>query len=224
MTFAVVIPAAGSGSRAGGPIPKQYVVINGRPVIRWSLELFAGHPDCVEIVVAAAPGCLEEAARVCAGIRTAHLVAGSTDRQGSIRGALEALTSSPELVLVHDAVRPCISRELVDRVTECALSHGAAIPVVAVDQTVKMVDPQGRVLRTIPRADLRLAQTPQAFRRQLLIDAHDYALHHQIAGTDDASIVEAFGETVWCVPGSSANIKITHPEDFLRAEEWLAGA
>jgi 2-C-methyl-D-erythritol 4-phosphate cytidylyltransferase len=222
ITFAVIIPAAGSGSRSGRNIPKQYVELGGEPVLAHTLRAFAGLPGCAEIIVAIDEEWRAVAERCGRGIELARFVAGGTERQHSIANALAALAGRPELVLVHDAARPCIAPALAERVAVAAALHGAAIPALPINETVKRVDAAGVIVETIPRSDLRAAQTPQGFRRELLERAYAHASRTALLGTDDASLVEALGEPVHVVEGDPANIKITLPEDFARAERYLA--
>jgi 2-C-methyl-D-erythritol 4-phosphate cytidylyltransferase len=223
MSYALIIPAAGGGSRSGQQIPKQYVELLGRPILAHTLHAFADVAGCSEIVVAVSEewrGAAEEAAAGIAGVR---FVPGGTERQHSIASALAALRTAPDLVLVHDAARPAVSRALIERVIAAASQHGAAIPALPINETVKRVNADGVIVETIPRAELRAAQTPQGFRRELLVAAYDDATTHSLAVTDDASLVEAYGAAVHVVEGDWENIKVTMPDDFRRAEEVLRG-
>lgn len=219
--FAVLIPAAGSGSRIGGDLPKQYVPMLGEPVLRHTLRAFVAMEKCVEVVIAIDEVWKEIALQAAEGFRDVHFVAGGSERQHSIRNGLHALRSAPDVVLVHDAARPLVSTSLIERVVHAALNHGGAIPALPIGETVKLVDTDGRVLRTIPRDGLYTAQTPQGFRTDLLRRAYAYALETNFVGTDDASLVEHLGEPVVVVKGENANLKITWSEDFQRAEEEL---
>jgi 2-C-methyl-D-erythritol 4-phosphate cytidylyltransferase len=223
MSHALIIPAAGGGSRSGQSIPKQYVELLGRPVLAHTLRAFADVGDCTEIIVAISEEWREVAEGAAEGIANVRFVPGGTERQHSIAGALAALTTSPDLVLVHDAARPCVSRPLIERVIAAAERYGAAIPALPINETVKRVDAEGIILETIPRAELRAAQTPQAFRRDLLVAAYSYASENNLAVTDDASLVEAYGADVHVVDGEWSNIKITVAEDFRRVERIMNG-
>lgn len=221
MTFAVVIPAAGTGSRSGSEIPKQYVPLLGRPVLAHSIACFTALDECREIVVAIDEAWRAVAEECASGDARVSFVSGGAERQHSIAGALDRLDGRSDLVLVHDAARPCASPALITRVIEAARERGAAIPALPINETVKRVDPRGVILETVPRAELRAAQTPQAFHLGLLRAAYAYAATHGIIGTDDASLVEAYGAAVHVVEGEWGNIKITLPEDFERAEKIL---
>jgi 2-C-methyl-D-erythritol 4-phosphate cytidylyltransferase len=224
ITFAVIIPAAGEGSRSGRPVPKQYVELMGHQVLTHTLRAIAGLAGCSEIVVAINEDWRVSAEAAASGIANVRLVAGGSERQHSITNALRALHTAPELVLVHDAARPCLSRQLIERVIAAAARYGAAIPAMPINETVKRVASDGTVIETIPRAELRTAQTPQGFRRELLEAAYAHAAKSGLVATDDSSLVEAYGAPVHIVEGESGNIKITGPEDFRRAEEILGGS
>lgn len=219
--FAVLIPAAGSGSRIGGDRPKQYVQILGESVLRHTVRVFADLEECTEVVIAiddAWRNAAEEAAEGFAGVR---FVRGGTERQHSIRNGLDALVSNPPIVLVHDAARPLVSARLIERVLSAVREHGAAIPALPIGETVKLVDSAGTILRTVPRDGLYTAQTPQGFQTDLLRRAYAHALDTGFVGTDDASLVEHLGEEVAVVQGEGENLKITWSEDFQRAEVAL---
>jgi 2-C-methyl-D-erythritol 4-phosphate cytidylyltransferase len=217
-TFVVIIPAAGSGSRSGQPTPKQYVEIAGAPVLAHTLRAFAAVPGCTGIIVAIDEEWRAVAERCAEGLDGVRFVAGGSERQHSIANALAALPGDPDLILVHDAARPCVSRALVERVVAAAAEYGAAIPALPINETVKRVGADGVIIETVPRANLRAAQTPQGFRRGLLIEAYAHATTTGIIATDDSSLVEALGHDVRVVDGEPGNIKITLPEDFGRAE------
>lgn len=220
--FAVVIPAAGSGARSGSELPKQYVELGGARVLEHTVRAFLGFVDCLEIVLAVDERWRDVAHECCAGDPRARLVTGGAERQDSIARALASLASPAPIVLVHDAARPCVSAELVERVVVAVTTHRAAVPVVPVAETVKRVDADGRIVATIPRTDLRLAQTPQGFERALLERAYAAAADVGLSGTDDASLVEAIGCSVMSVEGDPENVKITVPGDFARAAAILA--
>ena len=216
-----MVVAAGRGLRAGGDLPKQYRHILGEPVIRPSLAAFAWHArnrrGAAGDPSRRRPPCSEPAS---AGLELLPPVHGGASRQASVRAGLEALEPHrPDLVLVHDAARPFASPALITRAIAAARASGAAVPVVAVADTVKTVDAAGRVTGTIDRAQLRLVQTPQAFAFAALLDAHRRA---QAAGrddfTDDAALAEWAGLKVATFEGEAGNVKLTTDEDFVRAE------
>jgi 2-C-methyl-D-erythritol 4-phosphate cytidylyltransferase/2-C-methyl-D-erythritol 2,4-cyclodiphosphate synthase len=218
--IAAIVVAGGRGFRAGGDLPKQYRDLAGQPVIRPSLALLAGHGE-VSIVQPVIHR--DDAARyqtAAAGLDLLPPVYGGATRQASVRAGLEALQSHrPELVLVHDAARPFASAALVTRAIKAARQSGAAIPAIAVADTVKSVDGSGTVTGTVERAQLRLVQTPQAFAFTTLVEAHRRA---QDAGredfSDDAALIEWAGHKVTTFEGESGNMKLTTAEDFARLE------
>jgi len=217
---AAVVVAAGRGSRAGGDVPKVYQKLGGgEPMIRLSLSLFAGHGkiDLVQPVVHADDIALYDAAA--AGLDLLKPVFGGATRQASVRAGLEALAAHrPEIVLVHDAARPFASPALVSR-TVAGAASGAAIPGIALADTVKAVDASGRVAQTLERAQLRAIQTPQGFQFSTLLEVHRRAA---AAGredfSDDAALMEWAGYSVNVFEGEAGNVKLTTPEDFSRAE------
>ena len=217
---AAVVVAAGRGLRAGGDLPKQYRCILGEPVIRSSLAGLAGHNEisAVQPVIHGDDAALFQAA--VAGIDLLPPVHGGASRQASVHAGLRALESHrPDLVLVHDAARPFASDTLITRAIAAAGTSGAAVPVIAVADTVKTVDATGCVTGTIDRAQLRMVQTPQAFGFAVLLDAHQRAA---AAGrddfTDDAALAEWAGLKVTTFKGEAGNVKLTTDDDFSRAE------
>ncbi len=224
---AAVIVAAGRGQRAGGGVPKQYRTVAGAPAIHTALSAFCAHPriDLVQPVIHAAD---EESFRT-ASRGLAKLLspaAGGTTRQISARNGLSALEPhAPELVLIHDAARPFVSAGLIDRAIEAGSRFGAAVPGMAVADTVKTVDGASMVNETLDRLRLRAVQTPQAFAFGLIVEAHRRAT---AAGrddfTDDAALAEWAGQRVNVFEGEAGNVKLTTTEDFARAEFLRAAA
>lgn len=219
--FSVIIPAAGSGSRSGRALPKQYVELAGAPILAHTIAAFLALESCVDVVVAIDEAWRDVATACAPDDPRVRFVGGGAERQHSIAAALAALRGDASIVLVHDAARPCVGRALIERVVEAASTHGAAVPVVAIAETVKRVDASGMIVGTIPRSELRLAQTPQGFERALLERAYSNAEEHRIVATDDASLVEALGIGVAAVEGDADNLKITLPGDFERAAAIL---
>ncbi|MFG1411289.1 bifunctional 2-C-methyl-D-erythritol 4-phosphate cytidylyltransferase/2-C-methyl-D-erythritol 2,4-cyclodiphosphate synthase [Xanthobacter sp. VTT E-85241] len=219
-TCAVIVVAAGRGTRAGGPLPKQYHHLGGETVLRRTLRLFAEHSDIHTIQVVIHPDDEARFAAAAAGLAKVRLaVAGGRERQDSVRAGLEALAGeAPDLVLVHDAARPFVTHALISRAVEAAATHGAAVPVTGVTDTIKVVDGLGAVTSTPVRATLRAVQTPQAFRYDMLRAAHDAAQAGGIAGlTDDAAVMEWAGHKVATFEGEAGNMKLTSADDLARA-------
>ena len=245
MKVVVIIPAAGLGTRMSSapsartsgtktkkPAPsKQFTELGGTPILIQTMRKFAGHPRVVEIYVALRKdeiaGFRErlqaEAKDVLA--KKVELVEGGEHRQHSVANALKAVSAAPDdVVLVHDAVRPFVTAEIIDEVIEAAKKYGAAIAGMPAVDTVKQVDRTAEgalITATIPRERLVMAQTPQGFRYETLKKAFDEAAADGFMGTDEASLVERAGGAVAVVMGSPRNLKITTPSDMELAEFYL---
>ncbi len=221
---AAILVAAGRGLRAGAGGPKQYRTIGGKTVIFRAMEPFCAHPQVFAVQPVLNPddtALFNEAAR---GLRHEPPTAGGATRQASVHAGLEALAAQkPDIVLIHDAARPFVSQALISRAIDAASRTGAAIPVIPVTDTVKLIDAGGNIEATPERARLRIAQTPQAFRFDVILDAHRRAARDGNSDfTDDAAIAEWAGLTVATFEGDAANMKLTTPEDFVREEARLA--
>jgi 2-C-methyl-D-erythritol 4-phosphate cytidylyltransferase/2-C-methyl-D-erythritol 2,4-cyclodiphosphate synthase len=223
---AAVIVAAGRGTRAGAAgVPKQFRPVAGETMLRRTLGLFAGAAGCelVQTVIHADDNDLYRAAA--AGFNLLPPVTGGATRQASVHAGLEALAPhAPDTVLIHDAARPFASAALIARAIAAAQETGAAIPGLPVTDTIKSVDRHGLVGETLERGSLRAVQTPQAFAFAPLLEAHRRALREKREDfPDDAALAEWIGMQVAVFPGESGNIKITNPEDFMRAEAMHIG-
>lgn len=217
-----VIVAAGGGKRMGGDLPKQFLPLGGRPLLDRTLSAFTASPRIDGIVLVLPPSLPDEVKESYRLVtRVLSVVDGGEERQDSVRNALAAVPTETEVILVHDAVRPFVSRGLLERCAEFAQEHGAVVPVVPVRDTVKQWDREGRTLRTRDRSEMMLAQTPQGFRAGILRDAYGQALTLGRQGTDDAFLVEGAGYPVVPMPGEEENVKITYPEDLRMAEGLL---
>lgn len=211
----------------GGP-KKQYRLLAGRPVLVRTLEVFEQTPLVCGVTLVVAPGeedwCRREIVARYGLSKVAAVTAGGATRQESVWCGLQTLPDA-ELVLVHDGVRPFVTPAQIEALADAARESGAATLAVPPKDTVKLAAEDGDSAATLPRERLWLVQTPQAFRRELLVSAHRLAREHGFEGTDDTALVEYAGRTVRLVPGGYANIKITTPEDFAFAEALLgAGA
>ena len=220
-TVAAVVVAAGRGERAGANILKQYRTVGGEPMIRATLRAFLGHPhiDFVQPVINPNDqGTYESAIGSLKNLLPP--VAGGATRQASVLAGLEALAShSPGLVLIHDAARPFVSAALIDRAIGAGRSSGAAVPGIALADTVKSIDDNGGVTETLDRSTLRIVQTPQAFAFNLILEAHrSAAAARRESFTDDAALAEWAGQRVSVFAGEATNLKVTTAEDFARAE------
>jgi len=226
MRTAAIVVAAGRSERAGGTRPKQYRNLLGEPVLRRALRTFAFHPgiDAVQPVIDPAES---ESYRSAADDLPKCLppATGGETRQQSVRAGLEALVAqNPAIVLVHDAARPLASAALIDRALAAVEETGAAVPVVAVADTVKQVDDSGRVVSTLDRRPLRAIQTPQVFFFDPILAAHRRAADEGLDNfTDDAAIAEWAGIPVATFPGERTNLKLTTADDFARAEALGGG-
>ena len=221
MTYAIV-PAGGHGARMGSRRPKQYLRLGQAPILVATLKALARARSIAGIVVAVPEAQVAVTRRLLARARVPKIldvVAGGADRQESVWRGLQRLPEDARVVVVHDAVRPFITADLVERV-RAAGAGGAATCGTPVRDTVKRVT-DGAVESTIPRQGLWLTQTPQAFTRDLLWEAHDKARRDGFAGTDDAVLVERLGMPVAMVPGLAQNLKITTPEDLRTARAWV---
>ncbi|MBS0642290.1 MAG: 2-C-methyl-D-erythritol 4-phosphate cytidylyltransferase, partial [Proteobacteria bacterium] len=215
MRVAAIIVAAGTGSRFGADIPKQFLTLAGKPVIRHAAEALAaevallqpvGDAATIDPLLAGVPGLLPS-------------VPGGETRQDSVRLGLEALEPhAPDMVLVHDAARPVIPAGTIPALLAALAESPGAIPGAPVADTLKRVE-RGIITETVPRTGLFRAQTPQAFRFAALLQAHRSGA---TGATDDASLLEAVGLAVEVVPGSDDNIKLTYPEDFARLERIMS--
>ena len=222
----VIVVAAGRGVRVGGPVPKQFRELAGVPMLLRALRPFASHPEVAHLVVvlpaadaAKPPAFLAELAG-----GSLSVVAGGAARRDSVAQGLAAVAAGCSIILVHDAARPLVDRAIIDGVIAAARGGAGAVPAVPVGETVKesgaTESGPPRVVRTVPRERLWLAQTPQGFPRALL-----EAAHARVDGvgqaTDDAMLLEQMGAPVVLVPGSRRNMKVTTDEDLLLAERLL---
>jgi 2-C-methyl-D-erythritol 4-phosphate cytidylyltransferase/2-C-methyl-D-erythritol 2,4-cyclodiphosphate synthase len=214
MRIAAILVAAGTGTRFGGPSPKQFARLRGQPVIRWAAEALVPHIAALQPV-----GDTETIAAALAGLPHRQTVPGGATRAHSVLAGLEALADfAPDIVLVHDAARPHNPAGTIPALLAALQSHQGAIPAVPVADTLKRGE-SGAIAATVSRANLFRAQTPQAFHYQTLLRLHRAGPHPD--ATDDAWLLEHAGLPVALVPGAEDNIKLTYPEDFARVERTL---
>lgn len=224
---AVLIVAAGRGLRAGGETPKQYRDLAGSPVLRHALAPFLAEPAIGRIIAVIGAGDEPLYAQSVSDFTDARLAApvtGGETRQDSVRSGLQALadTGFDGIVLIHDAARPFVSAALIGRALAAVRNELASVPALAVTDTVKRVDGEGRVVETPRRDRLVSVQTPQCFRFRPLLAAHEAAATAGLTGfTDDAALMEWAGHPVATFPGDAENVKLTHPQDFTAAAERL---
>lgn len=222
----IIIVAGGSGRRAGGTLPKQFRFLGGMPVLARTINNFAEALPGAEIVVVLPEEHIEFWKNLAARFDVAaHTVAaGGAERFDSVKNGLETLASNPELIAVQDGVRPLGSAALIRRVAEAAAEHGAAIPVVEPVDSFRETDEAEAAgnapSHVVDRRRLRVVQTPQVFRADILRRA--YAAAFRVEFTDDASVVEAAGQPVFLAEGERENLKLTTPVDFVIAEALIA--
>jgi len=223
-----LIPAAGMGKRMGAGSNKQYLLLDGLPILAHTLRVFEQAPFIAGIYLvipeAEIPFCLSEVVQRYGFSKVRQVVAGGAERQHSVLNGLSAMAglADDDLVLIHDGVRPFVSVDLLRRAAAAADEFGGAVVAVPVKDTVKVAR-DGIISQTPPREELWLAQTPQAFRYGLIRSAHASAAADGYLGTDDASLLERQGWPLHIVPGDYRNIKITTPEDMLLAQAFLKG-
>lgn len=224
MTAIAIIPAAGMGTRMGHETPKQFLSLNGVPIFIHTLKKFDGAAAVVEIIVGVRKEEAENVERAISRERFSkpvRIAEGGGTRQETVARALAQIPSSTEVVLVHDAVRPFVTPEMIERAAAAARREGAAIFAIPSVDTVKQLELE-TITATIPRERVALAQTPQAFRYALLREAFDRAAEDGFQGTDESSLVERLGAKVKVLMGSDRNIKITKPSDLPLARLFLA--
>jgi 2-C-methyl-D-erythritol 4-phosphate cytidylyltransferase len=222
--LAVVIPAGGVGTRFGGRLPKQFAKLGRASILAETVGHFARHPSVIAVVVAAPEIHVERTRRALASVTRrapVTVVQGGGMRQDSVWLALQAVDRHADIIIVHDAVRPLITRGLIDTVVAAVAESGAAICALPITETVKRVR-RDVVEVTLDRSELWAVQTPQAFRAALLREAHEKARRDSVVGTDDAMLVERLGHPVRVVRGLADNVKITTPEDLRRARRARA--
>jgi 2-C-methyl-D-erythritol 4-phosphate cytidylyltransferase/2-C-methyl-D-erythritol 2,4-cyclodiphosphate synthase len=217
-----IIAAGGRGARFRLPTPKQLLLLGGRPILQRSLDAFL-ESDVVDDIVVALPGELTATPPDylrASSLKPVVVVEGGDRRQDSVARAFASVPSAADVVVIHDAARPLVSAALIRRTVEAALETGAAVAAVRAHDTVKRGDPHGIVTATLPRDEIYLAQTPQAFRVAVLRDA----LTLGIDATDEAMLAERAGHKVRLVEGDPRNLKITTAEDLAMAEHLLGGS
>lgn len=224
-----LIPAAGMGKRMGASINKQYLQLDGLPIVARTISVFEQSPD-IEAIYLVIPEaeisyCREQVVAACGFRKIVEIVPGGKERQHSVMNGLRAMRphlADEDVVVIHDGVRPLITAELLRESIDVACSNAGALVAVPAKDTIKTVR-NGIVVDTPDRESLWQAQTPQSFRFGTIFDAHLAAEQDGFVGTDDASLVERRGGAVRIVRGDYRNIKITTPEDLVLAESFLAG-
>jgi 2-C-methyl-D-erythritol 4-phosphate cytidylyltransferase len=216
MYTAAVIVAGGLGVRMGNALPKQFLPLGGTPILMRTLEQFITCSRIDEIVVAVPMENITETKRLTAALasgKPVRVVPGGAERQDSVFRGLSALRPECGIVVIHDAVRPFITAPLIAECVETAERFGAATVACPIKETVKAVE-DGMVVKTLDRSKLWIAQTPQAFRAEIILRAHEQARLDRFLGTDDCMLVERLGQPVHVIEGMDENIKITTPVDL----------
>ena len=212
-----VIVAAGSGMRMGAPLPKQFLEIAGRPILMHTLQRFRAYDEAIRLVVVLHADYVQLWQSLCEKhhFTLPHaVVIGGSERFFSVRQAIQSLTDEEDAIVgIHDAVRPMVSIDTLERCYSVAAQRGSAVPAIVVNDSMRLVDALGN--RSIDRSSLRIIQTPQCFGLKLLRRA--FLQDYRSEFTDDATVVEALGERIELVEGNRENIKITTPEDL----KWL---
>lgn len=225
-----LIPAAGMGKRMGASVNKQYLLLDGMPIVARTIAVFENSPliDSIYLVIPAEeiPYCREHVVDAYDFRKVAGIVPGGEERQNSVMNGLNAMkshVSAEDIILIHDGARPLITETLIQKVIQTAAREDGALVAVPVKDTIKSVSDE-IVTGTPERQSLWQAQTPQAFRFSVIHTAHLQAVADRYTDTDDSSLVERRGGCVRIVSGDYRNIKITTPEDLVLAEAFLASA
>lgn len=225
MGAAVIVPCAGQGLRMGGGTAKQFLAVDGKPVLAYTLSCLEAHPRIQRVILVVPEGWQHtiqaEVLETYSFRKVTDVAVGGATRQASVACGLAVLGPWEGPLLVHDGVRPLTSPEVFDRVIDSVLEYGTGIAALPVTDTIKRADDRGWVLETVPRHDLYRVQTPQGFWPDLLREAYAAAEGSGFAGTDDASLLEACHQPVRLVPGDPWNVKITYPEDLALMEARL---
>lgn len=215
-----IFPAAGKGKRMGAPFNKVFAALSDKPILIHTLLNFSRCTKVDNFIVVAAPeevDPVEKVLHALPGLKPCSVVAGGTERQYSVyNGLIEA--KKADIVLIHDAARPLISIKVINAVIAEVENSEAAVAAVPVTNTIKVIDRNNNVVSTPDRSTLWMMQTPQGFKKDLLLKAHEKAREDNYLGTDDASLVEHIGHPVKVVMSDYKNIKITSPDDLIYAE------
>jgi 2-C-methyl-D-erythritol 4-phosphate cytidylyltransferase len=226
MSVCAVVPAGGGGTRMGGTVPKQFLELNGKPILYYTLKTLQDCGIISELILVVPEkeyvnACVDWLAKP--EIVT-KVVIGGEKRQDSVYNGFCEVSPQTEIVLVHDGVRPFLSRRMIQESVDVAREYGAAITAIPVYDTIKRVDTSGLVSQTVDREGLWRVQTPQVFRYEILKEAFKKANSEKFYGTDEGTLIEHLGKPVKVVEGSERNIKITRPEDLRLSEILISKA
>lgn len=215
MTKTAIITAGGIGKRMGSTIPKQFLMINGKPLLCWTIQQFYDFDSEIQIIVSLPKDWMEFWKEMCKENRftvSHQLVEGGAERFHSIRNALSFANGN--LIAIHDGVRPLVSKALIQKGFETAALKGSAIPVIGLKESIREVKASDSI--AVPRSNYRIVQTPQTFQKEIIQNA--YKQSFEVNMTDDACLVESSGISVTLIDGESKNIKVTDQIDFALAE------
>jgi len=213
--IAAIIPAAGTGQRMESETPKIFHVLHGKPLIYYTLRSILAVEEIEHIILAAPAGWKEKTQKLIsdADLKKIEVIEGAATRQDTVFTALRLLSKETKTVVIHDGARPFATPDLIRAVINGAQEHGACIPTLPCEETVKRVR-GGHVVETLSRDEIHIVQTPQAFYFDVILDAHNHARERKWRVTDDAALVERAGRPVTSIPGEKTNIKITRPIDL----------
>lgn len=220
-----IILAAGKGRRMGAEINKQFLEINNKPILYYTLDVFSKCESIDEIILVASKNeikyCIEEVIKKYDIKKVSKVVSGGNERQNSVLNGLRAIENC-EIVLIHDGARPFVNKGIIDKGIKYAETYGASACGVIPKDTIKIRNAQKFSDGTLNRDDLFIVQTPQCFKYKTILDFHEKVNDQDIKVTDDTMVVEQFGESVYLYDGSYDNIKITTSEDIIIAEKILS--
>ena len=219
-----VFPAAGASRRMGGDTNKNFLKLMGEPILIRTLKTFSKVERVNFLIVVVSAHEIETVEQLLSAtpeLKPWRVTVGGSERQYSIANGLKLLPDDAQIVLVHDAARPLVTVQTIDNVIDAAELFGGAIAAVPAKDTIKVVDADNFVRYTPPRKDLAVVQTPQGFRREILLRAYEKAADENFLGTDDSSLVERLGVRIKIIDGGYHNIKVTTPEDIHVAETFL---
>ena len=226
MSVCAVVPAGGLGTRMGGTVPKQFLNLNGKPILYYTLKALQESGLISELILVVPKKEYGNACDQWLGKPeiVTKVVVGGAKRQDSVYNGFCEVSREPEIVLVHDGVRPFLSHKMIRETINAAREYGAAITAIPVHDTIKRVDASGLVSQTVERENLWRVQTPQAFQYKILNEAFKKANSENFYGTDEGTLIEHLGAPVKVIEGSEKNIKITKPEDLELSETYISKA
>lgn len=217
--YAVIIVAGGTGSRMNNELPKQLIEINDKPVIVYSIEKFQLFNKDIQVIISLHKDYFDlfEKIKSRFNLKNIQVVPGGDTRYQSVKNALAVLNPDTTIVGVHDAARPLVSLQTIQKTYMAAEQHGAAIPVIDMNESLREIN--GRESKAVDRTKFKIVQTPQCFKKDILLKAYD--MPYSPLFTDDASMVEKTGHQIFITEGNKENIKITYPQDLIVAQTLL---